>query len=617
MPFLPMFADEITKPLDFIFVSGDAYVDHPSFGPAIISRVLERAGFSVGIIAQPNWQNTADFTRLGKPRLGFLVSSGNIDSMVNHYTAAKKHRSTDAYSPGGKAGCRPDRAVIVYCNRIRESFGDIPIILGGLEASLRRFAHYDYWDNRVRRSILLDSRANLLSFGMGEYAILEIAKQLSEDVKVNNITNILGTAYISKTPPENVVILPAYEETRDDKQKYAIATRLMYGLDTKSPENSLFVQKHNDKYLVCNPPAPPLEREELDKVYALPFTRTYHPSYEEQGGVPAIREIEFSLTSSRGCFGGCNFCSITHHQGAYVTSRSHKSLIREAEILTHNKNFKGYIHDVGGPTANFRAPACERTTSGKSKPCTLRRCLFPSPCKHLKVSHSEYLELLRKLRAIPKVKKVFIRSGIRYDYLLQDKNDAFFKELCEHHISGQLKVAPEHYSSAVLNRMGKPSFHNYKKFSDKFYKINEQLGKPQFLVPYLMSSHPGSTLDDAIALAEYLIDNRINPEQVQDFYPTPSCISTCMYYTGIDPRDMSEVYVPRTPHEKALQRALLQPRNPANRKLVREALVKANRLDLIGKFLGGVGKHGKDSRRQETRKQNKTGAKGKGGKRRH
>lgn len=603
MPFLPMFPEEISEPLDFIFVCGDAYIDHPSFGMSIITRTLENAGYSVGVIAQPNWQDAKDIKRLGKPNLAFLVSAGNIDSMVAHYTAAKKKRSTDAYSPAGKAGKRPDRAIITYCNLIREAHGNIPIVIGGLEASLRRFAHYDYWSDKVRRSILFDSRADLLVYGMGETAILEIASQLKTGAPINEITDILGTCYISHTPTKPA--LPSYESVRDSKSEYAKATAMLHSYDKKSNPHGSFSQAHGNRYLICNPPQPALSRKQLDSTYALPYMRAYHPSYESQGGIPAINEVEFSLTSSRGCFGSCNFCSLSHHQGSAVTSRSHASLVSEATQLIQSPRFKGYIHDVGGPTANFRSPSCE-------KPCnSTKRCLFPTPCKHLKAQHHEYLELLRKLRTLPKVKKVFIRSGIRYDYLLHDKNANFFKELVTHHVSGQLKVAPEHSSPNVLQKMGKPSFDVYRKFSKKFFEYSKLAGKEQYLVPYLMSSHPGSTLHDAIALAEYLIDNRINPEQVQDFYPTPGTISTTMYHTGIDPRDMSEVYVPKSFHEKTLQRALLQPKNPANRKLVREALVKAERLDLIPKFLGGKN-NGNNSGRKKTSNKNKARAKNRG-----
>lgn len=575
MGFLPITKKEIDGQLDFVFVTGDAYVDHPSFGAAIVSRVLEAEGYKVGIIAQPNWRDCEEFKRLGKPKLGFLVNSGNIDSMVNHYTAAKKPRSTDAYSPGGKAGCRPDRAVIVYCNRIREAYGDIPVIIGGIEASLRRFAHYDFWDNKVRRSVLLDSRADLLVYGMGEKPILDIAQRLKTD-KVKTIKDVSGTCYVTSIA-EGKPLLPSFEEVRDNKIKYAQATAMMFGYDKNFGSGEQAAQLHYDKYVVQNLPAPPLMGKEMDRVYALPYMRTYHPSYEAQGGVPAIEEVKFSITANRGCFGGCNFCALHFHQGKAISTRSEKSILAEAERMAKDPEFKGYIHDVGGPTANFRNMPCS-----KKEPCKNRNCMFPTPCKNLKIDHKEYLALLRKLRQIHGVKKVFIRSGIRYDYLINDKDDSFFRELCEHHVSGQLKVAPEHISDRVLEMMGKPSKDVYNRFSEKFYHINQKLNKKQFLVPYLMSSHPGSTLNDAILLAEYLRDKKINPEQVQDFYPTPGSISTCMYYTEIDPRTMKRVYVPKEFKEKAMQRALLQYRRPQNYNLVYEALTKAEREDLIG-----------------------------------
>ncbi|MBQ2754451.1 MAG: YgiQ family radical SAM protein, partial [Clostridia bacterium] len=510
--FLPICKEDLEQlnisQLDFVYVVGDAYVDHPSFGCAIISRVLENAGYTVGIIAQPNWRDTVDFKKLGKPRLAFLVSAGNIDSMVNHYTVAKKIRTDDSYSPGGKAGYRPDRATIVYCNRIREAYGDVPIVIGGVEASLRRFAHYDYWDNKVRRSILFDSRSNLLLYGMGEHQIVEVADKLNSGLKINEITDVLGSAYISKEIPDGATVIPDFETVRENKKEYAVACKMQY------EQSTVLVQKHIDKYLVVNMPSPPLTESELDKVYSLPYTRNYHPIYEKDGGIPAISEVKFSITSSRGCFGACNFCAIAFHQGRKVTSRSHKSILREAEMLTYDQDFKGYINDVGGPTANFRNGPCSKET-----PCTNRQCLYPVPCKNLKIDHSDYLSLMRKLRSISGIKKVFIRSGIRYDYLIHDKNDEFFKELCMHHVSGQLKVAPEHVSDNVLSLMGKPSKDVYNRFVEKYKRINEKLGKKQYIVPYLMSSHPGSTINDAIILAEYLRDNNINPQQVQDFYP--------------------------------------------------------------------------------------------------
>lgn len=568
---------------DFVYVIGDAYVDHPSFGAAIVSRVLESAGYSVCIIAQPDWHSCEDFKRFGRPRLGFLVTSGNIDSMVNHYTAAKKRRNTDFYSPGGKAGCRPDRAVIVYCNRIREAYGrDVPVIIGGIEASLRRFAHYDYWSDRVRRSILIDSGADLLIFGMGEHQIVEIADMLNAGVPVGDLKFTDGTVYLESdknTLPENTVIVNSYDEVSSDKTAYAEAF-LKQSAEQDAVRGKPVAQLDRDFYVVQNPPSMPPTTQELDDVYMLPYARDYHPIYKSQGGVPAISEVKFSLTSCRGCFGGCSFCALTFHQGRTITSRSHESLLAEAEMLTKLPGFKGNIHDVGGPTANFRAPSCKRQlTHGV---CKNRQCLFPTPCKNLEVSHSDYLSLLRKLRKINGVKKVFVRSGIRYDYLLYDNDESFFTELCKYHISGQLKVAPEHISDHVLKYMGKPGQSVYEKFSDKFYEINERLGKKQFLVPYLMSSHPGSRIKDAVYLAEFLRDNHMNPEQVQDFYPTPGSLSTCMYYTGIDPRTMTEVYVPKSYEEKQMQRALLQYKRPENHNLVRKALIIAERTDLIG-----------------------------------
>ena len=588
------------KQLDFVYVIGEAYVDHPSFGHAIISRVLENAGYTVGIIAQPDWKSAESFKALGKPKLGFLVSAGNIDSMVNHYTVAKKVRSTDSYSPGGSAGKRPDRATIVYCNRIREAYGGIPIIIGGVEASLRRFAHYDYWDDRVRRSILFDSRADILLYGMGEHQIVEVADKLRDGIPVKEIRDIDGTAYISNEKPENAFEVPDFEIVRDDKKSYALACRYEY------EKHMILAQRHIDKWLVVNKPSASLTRQELDRVYALPYMRNYHPMYEKYGGVPAITEVKFSITSSRGCFGSCNFCAIAFHQGRKVNSRSHESILKEAKMLTYEPDFKGYINDVGGPMANFRQGPCD-----KKIPCPNKQCLYPKPCENVNIDHKDYLSLLRKLRGIEGIKKVFIRSGIRYDYLVHDKDDRFFKELCEYHVSGQLKVAPEHVSDNVLRLMGKPGKNVYNKFCDKFYRINEKLGKKQFLVPYLMSSHPGSTLNDAIILAEYLRDNHLNPEQVQDFYPTPGTISTCMYYTELDPRTMEKVYVPKSYEEKQMQRALLQYKRPENYKLVEKALKLAGRDDLIGyteKCLirpKGDMRNGKDFRRKSSIKKNK------------
>lgn len=582
--FLPICKEDMEKrgweQLDFLYICGDAYVDHPSFGHAIISRILEKHGYKVGIISLPDWKSTADFKRLGKPRLGVLVSAGNIDSMVNHYTASKKRRSDDAYAPGNKSGQRPDRATIVYCNRIREAFGGIPILIGGIEASLRRFAHYDYWDDKIRRSILLDSRADILMYGMGEKHIVEIADCLNNGMNVKDITHVSGTCYLSSDNDiENSIEIPSFEECVNSKRSYADSCRIQY-YEQNPYKGKTIIQKHGDKYLVQNPPTPPLSTKEMDAVYSLPYMKTYHPIYEKFGGIEAIKEVKFSIVSSRGCFGSCNFCALAFHQGRIVTSRSQSSIINEAKQLVWDPEFKGYIHDVGGPTANFRSPACKKQNTHGA--CKDRQCLFPTPCKNMNIDHSEYLSLLRKLRRIDGVKKVFIRSGIRFDYLINDKNDEFFNELCEHHVSGQLKVAPEHISDNVLKYMGKPQNSVYNRFSEKFYKINERLGKKQYLVPYLMSSHPGSTLHDAIKLALYLKEHGINPQQVQDFYPTPGTISTCMFYTGLDPFTMEKVYVPKTPKEKAMQRALLQYRNPDNYKLVSDALKYANRTDLIG-----------------------------------
>lgn len=582
--FLPVSREDMEKrgwdELDFLYIVGDAYVDHPSFGHAIISRVLESHGYKVGIISLPDWHSAEDFKKMGKPRLAVLVSAGNIDSMVNHYTVGKKKRSDDAYAPGNKAGQRPDRATIVYCNRIREAFGNIPLLIGGVEASLRRFAHYDYWDDKVRRSILFDSRADILMYGMGEKQIVEIADCLNSGMNVKDITDIPGTCYIADYPTyENAAEIASFEECRDDKPKYAEACKIQYAEQNPYIGKTL-LQKHGDKYLVQNPPMPPLCSEELDEVYSLPYVKNYHPMYEKYGGIEAVKEVKFSLTSSRGCFGNCNFCALAFHQGRIVTARSKQSLVAEAKEMVKDPDFKGYIHDVGGPTANFRKPACKKQL--KFGACKEKRCLYPKPCENMETDHSEYLSLLRELRAIKGVKKVFIRSGIRFDYLMNDKNDEFFYELCKHHISGQLKVAPEHISDNVLKYMGKPSNDVFNKFSDKFYRINEKIGKKQYLVPYLMSSHPGSTLNDAIKLAQYLKRNGINPQQVQDFYPTPGTVSTCMFYTGLDPFTGKKVYVPKDPKEKAMQRALLQFKNPENYRLVEEALKAAGRTDLIG-----------------------------------
>lgn len=568
---------------DFVYVSGDAYVDHPSFSTALICRLVESLGYTIGIIAQPDWHNCEDFKKLGEPKYAFLVGAGNIDSMVNHYTAAKKRRNDDLYSPGGKSDYRPDRATIVYCNRIREAYGKkIPIIIGGIEASLRRFAHYDYWSDKVRRSILIDSGADLLIYGMGEHQIKEICDLLAAGVPVSEIKFVRGTAYLegdtSLLPTDGVEVY-GYDKVSTDKKCYAKATAEQYA-EQDSFRGRTIIQLDRDKYIVQNPPAYPLTSEEFDEVYELPFTGRCHPCYDKYGGIPAINEVKFSITSSRGCFGACSFCALTFHQGRTISARSHDSILREAERLSRDPEFKGYIHDVGGPTANFRKPSCSEQL--KRGVCKNRQCLYPAPCKNLNVSHRDYLELLRKLRKVKGVKRVFIRSGIRYDYLIYDKDDEFFRELCKYHISGQLKVAPEHISDNVLKYMGKPGLSVYQKFTDKYKRINKELGKNQFLVPYLMSSHPGSTMKDAVKLAEYLRDNKINPEQVQDFYPTPGSISTCMYYTGIDPRTMESVYVPKTYEEKQMQRALLQYKRPENHKLVYSALRMAGRLDLVG-----------------------------------
>ena len=584
--FLPISKEDMKarniNQLDFVYVIGDAYVDHPSFGPAVISRVLEANGYTVGIISQPDWRQEESIRILGEPRLAFLVSSGNMDSMVNHYSVSKKHRHTDAFTPGGIMGKRPDHAVVVYSNLIRRVYRKTPIILGGIEASLRRLAHYDYWSDSLKRSILLDCGADLISYGMGERGIVEIADALNAGIDVQDITFIDGTVYKTKdiSGVYDALTLPDFEALKQDKLKYAESFFVQYCNTDPFFAKRLVEAYPNGVYVVQNPPQKPLSQTEMDKVYTLPYARTYHPSYEKDGGVPAISEVKFSLISNRGCFGGCNFCALTFHQGRIIQTRSHESLLQEAMAFSKEKDFKGYIHDVGGPTANFRHPACEKQLSKGA--CPNKQCLFPEPCHNLQADHEDYLELLHKLRAIPKVKKVFIRSGIRFDYLLADKKDTFFRELVQYHISGQLKVAPEHVSDPVLSMMGKPSNHVYRKFTEKYKKLNQEYGKNQFLVPYLMSSHPGSTLREAVELAEYLRDLGYMPEQVQDFYPTPSTISTCMYYTGVDPRTMKKVYVPVNPHEKAMQRALIQYRNPKNYDLVKEALIKAGRTDLIG-----------------------------------
>jgi uncharacterized radical SAM protein YgiQ len=568
--------------LDFIIVTADAYVDHHSFGTAIISRVLEHAGYKVGIIAQPDWKSTDDFMKLGRPRLGFLVNGGNMDSMVNHYSVSKKHRDKDLYSPGAKMGLRPDRSTIVYCNKIREAYKNISIVIGGIEASLRRFAHYDYWSDKVRKSMLIDSGADLLVYGMSEKQIVEVANALNDGYDPKYVRHINGTCYVSDSLEEiydDYTLIASYKEVCDDKVKYAQAFKIQY--DEQDPfRGKAIVQKHGDKYVVQNKPETPLTRAELDAVYALPYQKNYHPIYKKDGGIPAIEEVKFSIVSSRGCFGSCSFCAITFHQGRAVQSRSQNSIVDEAVGITNLPDFKGYIHDVGGPTANFRKAACKKQVTQGA--CKNKQCLHPEPCKNLDVDHSEYLQLLRKLRKLPNIKKVFVRSGLRYDYIMADKDNKFLRELIEHHVSGQLKVAPEHISEEVLQHMQKPAGNTYDKFRQKFFAINEQLGKKQYLIPYLMSSHPGSTLNSAIELAEYLRDTGYQPEQVQDFYPTPGTLSTTMFYTGLDPLTMNPVYVPKSKNEKAMQRALLQYKAPRNYDLVHAALVEAGREDLIG-----------------------------------
>ncbi len=584
--FLPICKEDMEKrgwtQLDFVYVSGDAYVDHPSFGPAIITRILESYGYKVGIIAQPDWKDKNSVTILGEPRLGFLVSAGNMDSMVNHYSVSKKRRRTDAYTPGGVAGHRPDYAAVVYGNLIRQTYKHTPIILGGIEASLRRMAHYDYWSNKLKRSILLDSGADIISYGMGERSIIAIAEALDAGLDVKDITYIDGTVCKVKDLDSvyDYIRLPSYEDLKTDKLEYARSFYTQY-CNTDPFSGKRLVEPYNDHlYVVQNPPSKPLTMEEMDQVYSYPYMRTWHPSYDAAGGVPAIQEVKFSLISNRGCFGGCSFCALTFHQGRIIQTRSHESLVEEAKMMTQDKEFKGYIHDVGGPTANFRAPSCQKQlTKGV---CPNKQCLFPKPCKNLRADHRDYIKLLRELRKIDGVKKVFIRSGIRFDYVLADPDDTFLRELCEYHVSGQLKVAPEHVSDPVLQKMGKPEYSVYQKFVEKYNQMNKKLRKDQYLVPYLMSSHPGSTLKEAVNLAEHLRDFGYMPEQVQDFYPTPSTLSTCMYYTGVDPRNMQPVYVPKNPHEKAMQRALIQYRDPKNYDLVMEALKKTGRMDLVG-----------------------------------
>jgi uncharacterized radical SAM protein YgiQ len=584
--FLPISKEEMEKrgyqEVDFVIVTGDAYVDHPSFGAAVIARVVEAHGYTIGVIAQPDWKNTRDISQLGRPRLGFLVTAGNIDSMVNHYSVTKKRRKTDVYTPGGVIGKRPDRATIVYCNLIRQVYKDIPIIIGGLEASLRRLGHYDYWSNAVKRSILLDSSADIISYGMGEKSIIEIADSLNAGIEVKDISFIKGTVVKAKSLEgvQDYLMLPSYTEIVKDKTSYAKSFKIQYD-NTDFIKGKTLIEPYGEhEYVIQNPPMAPLTKEEFDEAYDLPYMRDYHPSYKEIGHISAIDEIKNSLISNRGCFGGCNFCALTFHQGRVVSARSHESIVKEAKQIIQDKEFKGYIHDVGGPTANFRQPSCKHQL--EKGVCTNKQCLFPEPCSQLEVDHTDYLNLLRKLRKLEGVKKVFVRSGIRFDYLIYDQNDTFFRELCEHHISGQLKVAPEHVSAKVLNYMGKPKHSVYEKFKDKYIRMNQSVGKNQFLVPYLISSHPGSDIAAAIELAEYLRDIKFTPKQVQDFYPTPSTVSTCMYYTGLDPNTMEKVFVPKSSHEKAMQRALMQYKNPKNYHLVHEALIIGGREDLIG-----------------------------------
>ncbi|MCQ2518622.1 MAG: YgiQ family radical SAM protein [Lachnospiraceae bacterium] len=623
MPFLPVSMKDVKsrgwdRP-DFVYVMGDAYVDHSSFGPAIISRVLESHGYKVAMLPQPDWRDEESVTVFGRPRLGFLVCAGNMDSMVNHYTVAGHRRSTDAYSPGGKAGMRPDNATIVYCNLIRRKYKDVPVLIGGIEASLRRLGHYDYRLDKVKRSVLLDSGADILMYGMGEHQIVEIADALDAGIDVGDISFIRGTVVKGRSTEGyyKPLMLPEFDEIQTDKRKYAESFKIQYE-NTDPFTAATLVEKYGEnRYVIQNPPALPLTTEELDAVYELPYMRTYHPMYEKDGGIPALEEIKFSLTSNRGCFGACSFCALTFHQGRIVQVRSHESLIREATLMTQDKDFKGYIHDVGGPTADFRAPACKKQLTKGA--CKNRQCLYPGPCKNLEADHSDYVELLRKLRAIPGVKKVFVRSGIRFDYVLADKNDTFLRELCKYHVSGQLRVAPEHVSDKVLKAMGKPSASVYKSFVKKYDKINGDLKMNQFIVPYLMSSHPGSGLKEAVELAEAVRDMGYMPEQVQDFYPTPSTVSTCMFYTGIDVRTMEEIYVPRSKKEKAMQRALIQYRVPENYDLVKEALLKAGRADLIGfgekclipprKIGGGAGRTNAKKQTSEAGKTDKTGTK--------
>ncbi len=585
--FLPVSREDMEQrgwdQCDFVYITGDAYVDHSSFGPAIISRHLEAHGYRVGIISQPDWKRDDSIAVLGEPRLAFLVSGGNMDSMVNHYTVAKKRRRTDAYTPGGQMGKRPDYAVVVYANLIRRTYKHTPVIIGGIEASLRRLAHYDYWSDKIKRSVLLDSGADLISYGMGEHSIREIADALDSGLAVQDITFVPGTVYRTREGELSAyepVMLPSFEEIAGDKRKYAESFMIQY-TNTDPFTAKPLVESYPGKVLVVqNPPALPLTTQEMDDIYAYPYTGTYHPDYEREGGVPAIQEIRFSLTSCRGCFGGCSFCALTFHQGRIVQTRSHQSIMEEAEKMTKDPEFKGYIHDVGGPTANFRRTSCDKQS--EKGVCQNKQCLFPKPCKNLQVDHSDYVRLLRKLKKLPGVKKVFVRSGIRFDYVMADRDDTFLKELCQDHISGQLRVAPEHISDQILRAMGKPPHNVYQQFLDRYGRVNRLTGKKQYVVPYLMSSHPASTLKEAVELAEYVRDLGYMPQQVQDFYPTPGTVSTCMYYTGLDPRTMKPVYVPKKPHEKAMQRALIQYRDPKNYELVKEALLKAGRSDLIG-----------------------------------
>lgn len=584
--FLPVTAQEMRErgwdQVDFVYLTGDAYIDHSSFGCAIISRLLESRGYRVGIISQPDWRKKESIQVFGEPRLGFLVTAGNMDSMVNHYTVSKKHRQKDSYSPGGKMGLRPDMPTVVYSNLIRQTYKHTPIILGGIEASLRRLAHYDYWDNRIKRSVLLDSGADLISYGMGEHSILEIAEALDSGIPIEEITYIPGTVYKSKTlnPAFEPICLPSFEEVRDHKKAYADSFAIQYKNTDPFTGRPLAEDYGTRGYVIQNPPSRPLTQQEMDDVYDLPYTGKWHPAYDALGGVPALEEVRFSLTSNRGCFGGCSFCALTFHQGRILQTRSHASIIKEAEHMTEDPAFKGYIHDVGGPTADFRQPSCQKQLA--KGVCQNRQCLFPQPCKNLTADHRDYVELLRKLRCIPKVKKVFIRSGVRFDYVMADKDPTFLRELVKYHISGQLRVAPEHVSDQVLRYMGKPSHQVYESFLRAYEKENQRTGQKQYAVPYFMSSHPGCTVKDAVKLAEYVRDLGFTPEQVQDFYPTPSTLSTCMYYTGIHPLTGEKVYVPRDPHEKAVQRALMQYKNPANRALVMEGLKEAGRMDLVG-----------------------------------